>query len=502
MSIGLEKLPADVWNAYLTPCLSRYDWNAVRVASKPFYLLTESTSIAPPWPQQCYGVQGGHTITTFSISHDGEYMAVGSMLGSIEIWSRKHGKIRMVRNKESLSSSSSSSIREATTSSIIRNRTPASSQLRRSRQPLGSVVKFAPIGHLLASAHENRIFLQCVSDTKASNNNSNLDFQTLQIAHSTSYEVTYLGFSHDATLLMARYGKMAYIWKATNASTTNCVDIIPTDYTPIYQLPLPSSRCQMASSLCMKFFAVTSANCSEDKGTIEVWNLQDAERTKDPTSRRCCSNKISAHSKQIIRGLEFVSCEDRSGAIDANNHFLISATLQGQVKCWKYKEGEEVDSESRAAYACIRTFQVTGKIFSLTVLVPSFGTMPLALNGTNGSIYFATGQARGQVQAWKVSLDMDMQEIKNDDSIGEDHKASDTTCEDGSVVDSPATNINTQSARTPSVSSNDALQKFLSVEVGEHMHHDNIKLLSFTPDGRNVVASRAYDARIWFHSFR
>jgi WD40 repeat protein len=493
--IGLEQVPSDVWNSYLTPFLDRRDWNTIRLSSKPFYQLTESREIAPPWPQRCYG---GTTpsIVSFSISHDGEYMAVGSIIGSIEIWSRRHGKISNIRKNTSLVTSSGSTRNRSTLS------TPC--EMRRS-QAVGGILKFSPIDYTLASGHENRIFLQHVSDEhrhRQREPGSTCQVLEIQCQHGTIYEVTYLGFSHDATRLMARYGKIAYIYCRKNSLDQTATAAL-FNYALIHKLPLSSSRCQMTSSMCMNFLAVTNASSCDDKGTIDVWNTENIQRGNhllDPDTKNGCCNKIVAHPKQVIRGLEFVACYDGGGTIDDNTQvYLVSATLQGEVKFWQHDNHasrKDNDTTSRPPYYCTRSFQVTGKIFSLALFVPP---SPLGYSSSYSSthddfsLYLAVGQSRGQVRAWKVNMGMlESACLKKKRPEPKSAVSSDHCAENKSTHDETTT--------TRYRSSNDVRQEFLSVQVGEHVHHDSIKLLSFTPDGRNLVASRAYDARIWFHS--
>jgi WD40 repeat protein len=482
--IGLEQVPSDVWNIYLTPCLDRRDWNAVRVACKPFYQLTESRVIIPPWPQRCYGGKAT-SIASFSISFDGEYMAVGSMVGSIEVWSRSKGRISRLHKKESLK----------TSSSCMRNRSSLSTscEMRRS-QPVGGILKFSPVDYTLASGQENRIFLQHVSDTVDHRELGNLcGMLEIQCQHGTIYEVTYLGFSQDATLLMARYGKMAYIWRKNSLDQCTTAEFF--NYTLIHTLPLSSSRCPITLSISMTFLAVTDASSSGNKGTIDVWNMRNIQpgmHRVDPDTSNCC-NKIVAHPKQVIRGLEFVACNDGGGTMDDKTHVLVSATLQGQIKFWQYdshpaSQKDDYDATSRSPYHCTRTFQVAGKIFSLALFVPS------GCPQDNFSMCLAVGQSRGQVRAWKLNVGI------VESACVKKRMEPKSAVTSGSAA-SNKSNHNETSSKTHR-SSNDVRQEFLSVEVGEHVHHDNIKLLSFTPDGRDLVASRAYDARIWFHTVR
>jgi WD40 repeat protein len=484
--IGLEHIPSDVWNTHLTPCLDRRDWNAVRVASKPFYHQSELRAIVPPWPQRCYGGTAP-SIASFSISYDGEYMAAGSMIGSIEIWNRRKGRISHRRKKGSSSSGGGNH------PSFLSNRCQPPSVG-------GSIVlKFSPIDYTLASGHENRIFLQYVSDNMDRREVGNPGrILEIQCHHGTIYEITYLGFSQDATRLIARYGKTAYIWRKINSQQTTTTELF--NYSLIHTLPLSSSRCQMTSSLSMNFLAVTNASYCDDKGTIDVWNmghLRPGKHLLDPDTSGCCF-KMAAHPKQVIRGLEFVPCYDKgssSSTMDDNAHILVSATLQGEIKFWQFDRHYASQSDIDAAflpppYYCTRSFHVAGKIFSLALFVPTL--LSSSSSGYSGSIsqnvslYLAVGQSRGQVRAWKINLGM--QETKR------------AVASNRAMANQSTHHQNTTTTTKRYRSSNDLRQEFLSVELGEHVRHDNIKLLSFTPDGRVLVASRAYDARIWFQT--
>lgn len=507
---GLETLPPEVWNAHLTPHLDRRDWNAIRVASKPFYRLSESTFITPPWPQRCHC---GTATQSFSISHDGEYLAVGSSIGSIQIWSRRKGKIRCLRKKESLTTTSSS--RGSRVHSSLTSSSTSSCETRLS-QPMGSVVKFAPLGYLLASGHENRIFLQHVSDALVEKHTATNACQMLEIqcGHGTIYEVTYLAFSQDAIQLIARYGKMAYIWSnnATVQTMSHHSHAMPVNYIMSHQIPLSSSRCHMASSLCMNFLAVANASSSDDKGTIDVWNVKmispcGNQRSVNNQMHRndhsSCFSKIPAHPEQVIRGVEFVACNHRSGAETCSNHFLVSASLRGEIRFWKYchhASGNQDDTAtSKSPYMCIRLFQVTGKIFSLALSAPSLEFDPSNVRCKQQlhiPLSFAVGQARGHVRAWKINLVIEGGRQSYEGSVNDGNEANRSV---GTGREACNCSIASENTTTGSERSNDKLQEILSVEIGLHMHHDNIKLLAFNPDGRNLIGSRAYDGRIWFY---
>ena len=129
----------------------------------------------------------------------------------------------------------------------------------------------------------------------------------------------------------------------------------------IHQIPLTSSRCQIATSPCMNFLAVASnANGSDEKGTIDVWNLKekktqhhqqyDDDDDDDDSSgmmESSTSTRIEAHDdNQKIRGLHFVTVNDDDNSSsfsesDGPTHWIVSCTLQGEVKFFKYDENQD-----------------------------------------------------------------------------------------------------------------------------------------------------------------
>jgi WD40 repeat protein len=290
----------------------------------------------------------------------------------------------------------------------------------------------------------------------------------------------------DASQLIARYGKMAYTW---NLHEPGCP--------MIRQIPLPSSRGHIATSPCQTFLAVTNVSSSYEKGIIDVWqqhhqndqsNLSgninyNSYHTARGTIATASSTRIDAHPKQVVRGLQFVATGS-SNMVSEGHHWLVSASLQGEVKFWKYHPSATPESSSirggfSGSYSCTHIFQSSGKIFS----------MSCTSSDDLKRMYLAVGQSRGQVRVWKVNL--------LDEHFTPQTNASKSK-EDQKIVESRLQ----PSMENQGSSSNDILQEFLSTEVGEHMHHDNIKLLCFTPDIRSLVVSRAYDGRIWFHTFR
>jgi WD40 repeat protein len=249
----------------------------------------------------------------------------------------------------------------------------------------------------------------------------------------------------------------------------------------------------------MNFIAVASnAHCSDEKGTIDVWNLREMKTQHqqqyyqdhdDSWMTESSFTRIEAHDdNQKIRGLRFVTVDNGFPFPESDGpvHWIVSCTLQGEVKFFKYDEND--------GYACTHKFQSPGKIFSMAISTPSFSSK-LSPTSDAPKMYLAVGQSRGQVRVWKVNL------LKDDgnDHNNEQHQLERKVIDSSKSVTSTA---ETNGDDSSSASKTDILQDFLSTSVGEHMHHDNIKFLSFTPDGRHLVASRAYDGRIWFQSCR
>ncbi|KAL3929932.1 MAG: hypothetical protein SGARI_004622 [Bacillariaceae sp.] len=266
-----------------------------------------------------------------------------------------------------------------------------------------------------------------------------------------------------------------------------------------FHFSLSSSRCQMTSSPCMKFVAVANAGSAEKKGNIDVWNIGGSEAGGD-ASLSCTT--IEAHDKKTIRGLEFVAYSETNALIENDDsHFLLSATLQGEIKIWKHQplrsnaccDDFVTDETPLSAYVCTRTIKVTGKIFSLASQVLSAANQE--------EVCLGLGQSRGRVRVLKIDLWSEALPETVDDTTTVD---SNSTSESTSLIQPSSSNSqDDEETINENSSSNDVLQDFLSLDVvGEQTHHDNMKLLQFSPDGRHLVASRSYDARIWFHAFQ
>lgn len=389
--------------------------------------------------------------------------------------------------------------------------------------------------------------------------NNDLCYQTLEIEcnHGSIYEVTYLGFSNTfgghnngPHRLLARYGKAAYIWTALSPDGT-ARETLP-NFVLTHSIALSSSRCQMVSNSSLTKLAVaTNGGASrrnnarqneeenstspsnnnnkivDGKGIIHVWDLEEALAGRRPSasisneSRRVesvskissnCSTRIVAYPDHVVRGLEFLRINAMGTASSKTNGgsdscLLVSASLQGGVKFWKKYVPSQLhprdryntncnfnsnssnntststtntnvlDEPEKSSFVCVYQFQSPGKIFSLS----SWSSISSLTD--QGKILLAAGEARGQVRVWKVSPDCLVTPScsSSEVSLGSLGK---------SGRDHSSTNESKQQR----------LEECLSTEVGDHVHYDNIKLLAFTPNGKSLAVSRAYDAKIWFQT--
>merc|ERR1719491_2735363 len=95
-------------------------------ASKHLYLLIQLTSSSkssysksvaqPPWPTNyCFAPTGSSSqqaMDSFTLSYDGDYLACGSAIGTIELWNRRTGKVRLRKAPStSLTENNSSRVR-------------------------------------------------------------------------------------------------------------------------------------------------------------------------------------------------------------------------------------------------------------------------------------------------------------------------------------------------------------------------------------------------------
>ena len=660
-------LPNVVWLEHILPCLDRPSWNALMEASKELYKLATISRLTaeynnlgpavaqPPWPtnlsfQSKSGGQG-RAIESVTISHDGEFMACGSVIGSIEIWNLRNGKLLRWNKSHSLGNCNE----EARPDYYGNARTPSGFMERRSA-PIGSVLRFSPDDYTLACGFENRVFVWdlgeelfqqknrhignhchhvpsssssslCGSDSYAfppqpqlrddsfeqsmehSPRHPNLllsgykhgildsaspahkmhactsrrkqeceeeqvrkdSYQTLQIEcrQGTIYEVTYLGFSKScgnaqaSNRLIARYGKIAYIWTKTPV-TSNATGNRKSDgscgrssltsgglYVMTHRIALSSSRCQMISNSSLTFLAVATNgsgstavsrrngdvsaanNAVDGKGIIYVWDLADSicKRNRNKPDRKLrgsistvtssCSTKVVAYPNHVVRGLEFLQIGGHTAATATTDMVLVSASLQGEVKFWKkhlpkqihprdrYNRtgyiseeedcedesdpiGNNADDERQPRYVCVYQFQSPGKIFSLASWSSVFGN-GVDSERSGGKILLAAGEARGQVRVWKVSplsLSSSTSSSLPSSKVSVEYRGKSGRFSGGRHGGCSGNNKDKQQR----------LEECLSTKVGDHVHYDNIKLLAFTPNGRSLAVSRAYDAKIWFQT--
>jgi hypothetical protein len=504
INIGLSLLPLDVWNDYIIRYLDRSDWNQLQLTCKDFVRLSKSNDVTNiPWPTtRCFGSSGSH-ISSFTISHDGEYLAYSTVIGNVDVWSRRKGKLSapLLRTNNNHPG-------------IVKTLSTRAYQSRRQQTPVGNVLTFSHTNYVLACGHENRILLWDIS-TPYDASSCNTVLSICCHPGSCCYEVTYVSFSKDGSKILARHGKTAYVWDLTISDNNNYY------HRMTHQIPLSSSRCQMATSSCMNYFAAVS-HCSDETGTIDVWNLEKKKKSNidanmlvpiegdDAAGNRnwiAQSTRIEAHDKQKIRGLDFVNTTTYDVDLTptgVTQHWMVSCSLQGEVKLFK----QHVNSNSdELVYSCTYTLQCPGKIFSMAILpssslsTTSSSQLCTTSSDTTSTTYLAVGQSRGQVRVWKVNL-LTMN-ATDDDSDGSNRNNQQL---ERRIIDRASQSITARDTNNENnnknTSNNDILQDFLSTSVGEHMHHDNIKFLLFTPDARHLVASRAYDGRIWFQTCR
>ncbi|OEU19506.1 hypothetical protein FRACYDRAFT_235563 [Fragilariopsis cylindrus CCMP1102] len=636
----IEKiLPTVIWLEYILPYLDRQTWNSLIVASKEIYTISKQKPA--PWPTNnyCFTSSGSsqQAIESITMSYDGEYIACGSVIGTITMWNRHTGKLLLKKppNSSLTGRSSSSSSWDDDNNDNDDDDNYNSQQQQRRSTPIGNVLKFSPIDYTLACGYENRICLWDISKihkrakeaaAAAANSSSAsqqqkehylpaptkvlptwsnnlkrrqvkaaaakaaavISSQTLEIdfrrtqqngvngSGSGLYEITYIGFStKNANRILARYGKMAYIWtKETTATANNNASSSSMMYHLTHQIPLTSSRCEMVSNPILTFIAVATNNSSsssgngngnngnntnividsrnnndddsESKGIIHVWDLTtNTKKTKSSTTtttegmqttpRTSTSTKIIAYKKHVIRGLEFIDINNN------NCNCLVSASLQGEIKFWikKKKEeenrknkhhGKEVVVNDTTRYICLYSFQSPGKIFSLTSWSSS-----ISINNNNdddsNNIYLAAGEARGQIRVWKVislSTTSTTTTGLNKDINNSNSNLQINSGDYNRHLERQRHQNNQQQLQQQQQNNNIKLKECLVKQVGEHVHYDNIKLLSFVPTtsiiaasslsnsnnnsngttGRprprlppqSIAVSRAYDSRIYFQS--
>jgi len=502
----------------------------------------------------------GQAIESFCLSHDGEYLACGSVIGNIELWNLRTGKLTFRKRPGS----------EDKHKRHYTQYLEAPTRGDKSIVPIGNLLKFSPVGHILACGFENKIVLWNLSMAidehqhrscrrnrqhgSSSNGRTTAyaqppqpqlreydhflpeqkddpSFQTtleIQCRKGKIYQVTYLEFSKDARRLIARYGKTAYIWTRAGAHDAEAGE--HSDYRLTHKITLFSSRSLMVFDPVHTRLAMatngsngasgdgTSSSSSRDrsynnayslrdasrgnegnndyrairpgKGLVHVWDLREEEECIPMVAATitASSSQIIAYQNHVVRGLEFLGI----GSSCKHEVCLVSASLQGEVKFWKktkQQQRNQYDPSSAADttkdYICVCRFQSPGKIFSLA----SWSSVSVIdTNKSSGvmSMFLAAGEARGAVRVWKILPTLSSSQPSSSSGLFLDNYEDD---DDSCVIGS-------------SDSQNYQLKECLATEVGDHVHYDNIKMLSFTPDGRSLVASRAYDAKIWFQTIR
>eukprot|EP00536_Pseudo-nitzschia_multiseries_P018619 jgi/Psemu1/293581/fgenesh1_pg.2772_\ len=529
----LQKIiPSVVWIEHILPFLDRPAWNALMEASKELYLLTTLSkltadyndqttahgvaptraAIQPPWPtnrpflSKMSGGQG-QAIESFSLSHDGEYLACGSVIGTIELWNLRTGKLAW----KTTSRNYYERIEDSTGKVIV---------------PMGSLLKFSPVRYVLACGFEHKIVLWDLSgaireyrerslrqrrrtpgrypDEQCrvnADDHSLSSFQTpleINCRKGKIYEVTYLEFSQDARRLIARYGKTAYVWTLSSKHGSGLFAHCLT-----HTIPLVSSRSlmvldpiRMRLALAINESSGNSGGRSSSRtGLVHVWDLpENAEAeekqvansvaiTTTTTTTISSSSTILAYPNHVVRGLDFLRLES-SVSPTALDDCLVTASLQGELKFWKRQPSklshDPSSSSNNNDYFCVCRFQSPGKIFSLASWSPPLVSSFSSRVGTKASVFLAAGEAKGGVRVWKVSTSVLQSNASTEDSENLDHPSAYNSENDGHQ--------------------NYLLNECLSTQVGDHVHYDNIKMLSFTHNGQSLVVSRAYDAKIWFQS--
>jgi hypothetical protein len=633
--INIEKiLPTVIWLEYILPYLDRQTWNSLIIASKEIYTISKQKPA--PWPTNnyCFTSSGSsqQAIESLTMSYDGEYIACGSVIGTITMWNRHTGKLLLKKPPNSSLTGRSSFDNNDDDDNF-------DSQLQQQRRstPIGNVLKFSPIDYTLACGYENKICLWDISKihkrakeaaAAAANTSSAsqqqkqhylpsptkvlptwsnnlkrrqekaaaaaanvISSQTLEIdfrrtqqngvngSGSGLYEITYIGFStNNANKILARYGKMAYVWTKEQTTAGSSSSMM---YHLTHQIPLTSSRCEMVSNPILTFIAVATNNSSsgsgngngnngnntnididsrnnnddvgESKGIIHVWDLTATNTTKSkstttttttggmqttPRTSTSTSTKIIAYKKHVIRGLEFINIGNK----DCNNNdsnCLVSASLQGEIKFWIKKKKEEENKNNNkhhgkeevvhdTKYICLYSFQSPGKIFSLTSWSSSISTINNNNDNDSNTIYLAAGEARGQIRVWKV-ISLSTPTSTTTTGFNNNNNLQINSGDYNRHLERQRHQNNQQQLQQQQQNDNIKLKECLVKQVGEHVHYDNIKLLSFVPTTsiiaasslsnsnnnsngtgtghprprlppQSIAVSRAYDSRIYFQS--
>ena len=210
----------------------------------------------------------GGSIESFAVSSDGEYLAYGSMSGYIQIWNRWTGIVHLLsgsrRNRrrrdygeggyglgplggggglddyQSQPLPGDEDYKRGSAGAAESFGDHHASRMS-STSTVGTILQFAPVGHVLACGHENLVYLWDISTSSskgrkahsndckrkaASSSSSEITIPSKEPSHShitaiqkievdrksTIYGVTYVDFSTDNSRLVVRYGKTAYIY--------------------------------------------------------------------------------------------------------------------------------------------------------------------------------------------------------------------------------------------------------------------------------------------------
>jgi len=114
-----------------------------------------------PWPtNKCFPTAGSSSqqaMDSFTLSYDGDYLACGSATGTIELWNRRTGKVRL-RKAPSTSLTENNNIR-VRVSRNNHNRSKEEEEQEGSMTPVGNILKFPLNDYTLACGHKIWIVL-------------------------------------------------------------------------------------------------------------------------------------------------------------------------------------------------------------------------------------------------------------------------------------------------------------------------------------------------------
>lgn len=92
------RLPASILLYHVAPFLEdRTTWNALVMVNKELYnLCKEENTVKAPWPQVRLRVTAGRA---WSVAFGGDFVACGTERGRIQIWNRRNGTTRVLRDQ-------------------------------------------------------------------------------------------------------------------------------------------------------------------------------------------------------------------------------------------------------------------------------------------------------------------------------------------------------------------------------------------------------------------